>query len=150
MAIIDTHKVFETLTDAGFNEAQAKALVGAVSESHDTLTTKTDLQVLAQESKANLHALAQETKADLQATKVDLQAEIAGVRAEIQALAQETQAEFANVRTEIRALAQETEAKRREMELRMTIRLGAMIVVASGLQIAILGFLLALFTGVLP
>ena len=44
MAIIDTHKIFESLTDAGFDEAQAKALLGAVSESHDTLATRADLQ----------------------------------------------------------------------------------------------------------
>lgn len=115
MAIIDTHRVFENLTDAGFNKAQAEALLDAVGESHDTLTTKTDLQ----------------------ATKADLQTEIAEVRAEIQTLAHSV-SECA------------TKAELREMELRMRLHLGAMMVIVAGLQLAILGFLLALFTGVLP
>lgn len=144
MAIIDTHKVFESLTDAGFSKAQANALLGAVGESHDTLATKADLQDLAQA-----------TKTDLQATKVELQAEIAEVRAEVQALAQKSDAEFANVRAEIKTLAQAvsacaTKAELREMELRMRLHLGGVAIIAASLQLAILGFLMALFTGALP
>lgn len=115
MAIIDTHKVFENLTGAGFNKAQAEALLDAVGESHDTL-----------------------------ATKADLQAEIAAVRAEI-----------GEVRAEVQALAQAvsvcaTKVELREVELRVRLHLGATMVIVAGLQIAILGFLMALFTGVLP
>ncbi|MDE2815681.1 MAG: hypothetical protein OXM03_06565 [Chloroflexota bacterium] len=137
MAIIDTHKVFENLTDAGFNKTQAEALLDAVGESHDTLATKADLQDLAQ------------------ATKADLQTEIAAVRAEIQALTQETKAEFADVRAEIQTLAHAvsecaTKAELREVELRVRLHLGATMVIVAGLQITILGFLMALFTGVLP
>ena len=115
MAIIDTHKVFETLTGAGFNKTQAEALLHAVGESHDTLATK----------------------ADLQATKADLQAEISEARADIQALSQSV-SECA------------TKAELREMELRIRLHLGATMVIVAGLQLAILGFLMALFTGVLP
>ncbi len=143
MAIIDTHKVFETLTDAGFNEAQAKALVGAVSESHDTLTTKTDLRALAQETKADLQAEIADVRADLQTLAQETRAEFAGVRADLEALRQET-------KTDSEALRQETRADLRELELRMRLQLGAMLIIAAGLQIAILGFLMALFTGVLP
>ena len=64
-------------------------------------------------SKADLEALGQQTKADLEA------------------LRQQTSAGFL-------ALEQSTEAKLRELELRMTIRLGTMIFAASGLIIAIL------------
>ncbi len=137
MAIIDTHKVFESLTDAGFSKAQANALLGAVGESHDTLATKADLQDLAQATKADLQDLAQATKADLQAIKVELQAEIAEVRVDVQALAHA-----------VSACA--TKAELREMELRMRLHLGGVAIIAASLQLAILGFLMALFTGALP
>ena len=148
MAIIDTHKVFESLTDAGFSKAQANALLGAVGESHDTLATKADLQDLAQATKADLQDLAQATKADLQdlaqATKADLQA-----------IKVELQAEIAEVRVDVQALAHAvsacaTKAELREMELRMRLHLGGVAIIAASLQLAILGFLMALFTGALP
>ena len=133
MAIIDTHKVFETLTDAGFSKTQAEALLDAVGESHDTLATRADLQALGQKTDAefaNVHASLQAL--ELAVSKCATKTELAGVQAALQ------------------SLEQKSEAERRELEMRMTIRLGAMLVVATGLQIAILGFLLALFTGVLP
>ena len=80
---------------------------------------------------------------------------IAEVRAEVQALAQKNDAEFANVRAEIQTLAHAvsacaTKAELREMELRMRLHLGGAVVIAAGLQLAILGFLMALFTGAFP
>ena len=53
-------------------------------------------------------------------------------------------------KTEFQDLIEEMRAERREMELRMTVRWGVMLAVTTVPQIAIFGFLLALFTGVLP
>ena len=97
----------------GFDEAQAETLIETVGEAHDAVASKTDLEALGQQTKADLEALGQRTKADLEA------------------LRQQTNAGFL-------ALEQSTEAKLRELELRMTIRLGTMIFAASGLIIAIL------------
>ena len=97
----------------GFDEAQAETLMETVGEAHDAVASKTDLEALGQQTKADLEALGQRTKADLEA------------------LRQQTNAGFL-------ALEQSTEAKLRELELRMTIRLGTMIFAASGLIIAIL------------
>lgn len=44
MAVLDTHKAIKMLTGAGFDEAQAEALVGLVRRVHSELVTKTDLR----------------------------------------------------------------------------------------------------------
>ena len=46
MATFDTHKVVKGLIDAGFSEAQAEAVVGAVGEGRDDTATKSDLREL--------------------------------------------------------------------------------------------------------
>ena len=121
---VDTHKAVKALMGVGFDEAQAETLIETVGEAHDAVASKTDLEALGQQTNADLEAFGQQTKADLEAlgqrTKTDLEA-----------LRQQTNAGFL-------ALEQSTEAKLRELELRMTIRLGTMIFAASGLIIAIL------------
>ena len=108
----------------GFDEAQAETLIETVGEAHDAVASKTDLEALGQQTKADLEALGQQTKADLEAFGQQ-------TKADLEALRQQTNAGFL-------ALEQSTEAKLRELELRMTIRLGTMIFAASGLIIAIL------------
>ena len=110
---VDTHKAVKALMGVGFDEAQAETLIETVGEAHDAVASKGDLEALGQQTKADLEALGQRTKTDLEA------------------LRQQTNAGFL-------ALEQSTEAKLRELELRMTIRLGTMIFAASGLIIAIL------------
>ena len=87
----------------GFDEAQAETLIETVGEAHDAVASKGDLEALGQQTKADLEALGQRTKTDLEA------------------LRQQT------LNAGFLALEQSTEAKLRELELRMTIRLGTMI-----------------------
>ena len=65
MAVFDTHRAIKTLTEAGFTESKAEAMVDAMGDSHDSLATKADLNQLAQATKADLNELTQTTKADL-------------------------------------------------------------------------------------
>ena len=135
MAIMDTHEAFKLLQSAGLDEEKAEAIVRVVGVGQDSLTTKADLESLAQTTKADLESLAQTTKADLeslaQTTKADLES-----------LAQTTKAD-------LEALAQTTKADLEALELRLrhdlTLRLGAMVFAAAGVQVAIVGFLLAQF-----
>ena len=124
MAIMDTHEAFKLLHSAGLDEEKAEAIVRVVGVGQDALATKVDLEALAQTTKADLEALAQTTKADLEA------------------LAQTTKAD-------LEALAQTTKADLEALELRLrhdlTLRLGAMVFAAAGVQVAIVGFLLAQF-----
>ncbi len=68
-------------------------------------------------------------------------------KGDLEALGQQTSAGFLALehainelatKADLQALEQSTEAKLRELELRMTIRLGTMIIAASGLIIVIL------------
>ena len=76
MAVFDTHRAFQALTDAGFSERQAQALIDVGGEGYGALATKSDLKAMEQATKADLKAMEQATKTDLktleQATKTDL------------------------------------------------------------------------------
>ena len=102
MAIMDTHEAVKLLQCAGLDEEKAEAIVRVVGVGQDALTTKADLEALAQTTKADLEALAQTTKADLEALELRLRHDL-------------------------------------------TLRLGAMVFAAAGVQVAIVGFLLAQF-----
>ena len=146
MAIMDTHEAFKLLHSAGLDEEKAEAIVRVVGAGQDALTTKADLEALGQTTKADLESLAQTTKADLeslaQTTKADLESLAQTTKADLESLAQTTKAD-------LEALAQTTKADLEALELRLrhdlTLRLGAMVFAAAGVQVAIVGFLLAQF-----
>jgi hypothetical protein len=97
---LDTLEVSKRLKTAGFDDAQAEALVGVLRESREA-----DLSRLA-------------TKDELLAVKNDLQVEIAKLEAAMNA-------GFAALRAEMEILRRD-----------ITIRLGGMIVVATGVLLA--------------
>ena len=129
MAIMDTHEAFKLLQCAGLDEEKAEAIVRVVGVGQDALATKVGSvrrrrrsgSVSADDQSRPGIALAQTTKADLEA------------------LAQ----------TADGSLAQTTKADLEALELRLrhdlTLRLGAMVFAAAGVQVAIVGFLLAQF-----
>ena len=131
MEALDTLEVAKDLRTAGFTDAQAEALTRAVRKAQNL-----DISNLA-------------TKADLQATKADLQAEIASVktelRAEIASVKAELRAEIALFRTELRA---EIKAVRSDLQIEIAgIRTDMLrwIIGAIGVQtLAIIGTMLAL------
>ena len=145
-AIFDTYQAVNELREAGFNEAQAAAMVTAMCRVlGGNLATKEDLAAVRLEmaTKEDLAAVRLEmaTKADIRdmATK----AEVAAVRqematkAEVAVMRQEmaTKAEVAAVRQEMA-----TKADVHAMEAKLTIRMGGMIFGAAGLVLAILRF----------
>ena len=87
----DTHKAVTALKQAGFEEAQAEAVVNTMGEAlGGNVATKADLTEVraALETdvaavKADLEQLRTETKADLAAVQAKLEADIAGVRTEM-------------------------------------------------------------------
>jgi uncharacterized protein involved in exopolysaccharide biosynthesis len=126
-APFDTLKLARALRDkAGFSqehaEATADALADAVSEQ---VATKQDIRDVGTE----VEALRSEMQAEFAAVRSEMQAEFAAVRSEMQA-------EFAAVRSEIAALRGDMVAGFRDVEQRMTIRLGGMLVVLAGILLA--------------
>ena len=76
----DTHKAVTALKQAGFEEAQAEAVVTTMGEAlGDTVATKADLT----EGRAALEADVAAVKADIEQRRLTTQADLAGVRPEM-------------------------------------------------------------------
>ncbi len=109
---LDTYKAVKMLKEAGFDEPQAEAVVTTVGNAFDdTVATKTDV--------AELRIEIQEIRTEIQEVRADLHAEIQEVRAEIHAEIQEVRAEI------------------RELEQRMTIKMGGFLAATIGLITAL-------------
>ena len=79
----DTRKAVRNLQDAGFNDAQADAMVDTLSEAFtDTVTTKTDIA----EVKTDIAAVRADLDKLESSVKAELKAEIAGVKGDIKLL----------------------------------------------------------------
>ncbi len=102
----DTHKAVKELQDAGFNEAQAEAVVATVGSGLvGNIATKQDLLELRNELRAEMQAQGNELRSEL--------------------------------RSEIQAQGSDLYSKMQAMELRITLRMGALIVGGVALIIAL-------------
>jgi hypothetical protein len=115
---LDTLQTVKRLKEAGFNEPQAEALTGLLRDAQEAeqgqLATKADLGALdakIERSVAELNAKIERVAAELDA--------------KIERFAAELRAEFALIRSEMEVLRRD-----------LTIRLGSMIVVATGVLLA--------------
>ena len=54
MALLDTHAVIEELIASGVNKKQAEVITKAISQSNDSLVTKTDLDLALVQLKIEL------------------------------------------------------------------------------------------------
>ena len=115
MPAFDTHKAVKALCGAGFNDAQAEAVVeqinGAINEN---LVSKEDLDRTEQNLAVTIASLA--TKEDLRAVKDDLRAVKDELRTEIATLATKEE-----LRAAIAPLA--TKEELAQLELRMTVKM---------------------------
>jgi hypothetical protein len=118
----DTLKLARRLEATGFPTQQAGDMAEAIAEALSQLATKADLATLQAATKADIAALQAATKADIAALQAATKADIAALRTELKT-------EMAALRTELKA---EIEILRRDV----TIRLGSMIVVATGVLLA--------------
>lgn len=90
----DTHKAVMALKQAGFEEAQAEAVVNTMGEAlAGNVATKADLT----EVRAALEA-------DMTAMKAALETDIAAVKADIEQLRSETKADLATMRADMETL----------------------------------------------
>lgn len=121
----DTLQTAKRLRDAGFAEGQAEALTGVLRDVQEgeqsQLATKADVNVL--DGKVG-RAIA-ELDAKIDRVAAELEARIDRVDAKIDRVAAELRAEFALIRAEMEVLRRD-----------LTIRLGSMIVVATGVLLA--------------
>ena len=112
--MFDTLAAARTLKNAGFNETQAEAMVGTIS------------------SALNEHMA---TKADINTLKADIKADIDTLEADIKA-------DFKALSDKVDRLEESNTSKFKEMELRMTVRMGAMMFATAFLSLAVARFML--------
>ena len=118
--MFDTHRAVKKLTGAGFSENQAEALIDAVGDEHEALATKADLLAVRADLREEVSALRAELKEEIAALRAELKGDITALRTE-------SKEDIASVRAEINTVRADMQA----LELRMTIRLGALVVAAA-------------------
>ena len=132
----DTHAFVKCLTRAGMDEQQAEALVECqVQLINDSLATKQDMEEVKldiEEVKRDI----QEVKLDIEGVKRDIQEvklDIEGVKRDIEEVKLDIQA----VKKDIAALKTDMQ----KMELRLTLRLGSVIIVTMGVFATLVRFI---------
>jgi len=122
----DTLEISKRLRSVGFDDAQAEAITGVLRESREAdlsrLATKDDVARLESTTKNDIARLESTTKNDIARLESTTKNEIARLEST-------TKNEIARIETTLRA---EMEILRRDL----TIRLGGMIVVATGILLA--------------
>ena len=130
MVTFDTLAYAKRLRGAGLTDEQAfvhaEALATALGE---ILVTKQDLNGLA--TKDDLHRLELATKEEFASVRQEMSSEFASVR-------QEMSSEFASVRREMSGEFAAVRQDMRALELRLTLRMGALISIGIGALAAIL------------
>ena len=138
----DTHEAVKKLRDAGFDETQAEAVVATLGEViGGNLATNSDVADVRRDV------------ADVQREVADVQREVADVRrdvADVQLKVADLQRDVANVQRDVADLQREVASIRRDMatksdlkdmEIRLTVRVGGFIVAVAGVTIALMKLL---------
>jgi hypothetical protein len=119
-APFDTQKFVETLTASGLPEAQSKAISSAFREATDAdLATKSDLRELRNELKTDMIKLRSEFKTDMLELRNELKTDILALRNGLDKLRDEFRLDM------------------HQLELRMTLKLDAAMVIMIGATAAI-------------
>ena len=144
----DTYAFVKRLTQAGMPEDQAEVLANGQSDLYERLVTKEYFQFTLnhelEKLRANLETVRAELKHDIETVRAELKNDIETLRAElkndIQTLRAELKHDIEKVRAELKLdieklradLEQkfnQQEAAIREMEQKLTIKLGAIVVI---------------------
>jgi len=123
----DTLKFVDTLREAGVPDRHARAICRAVRDAHETaeLAPGRDLRETGAAIRDELRTLGTSLASDMQAFRSGLKSELRALGAELKT---DMQALGSELRSDIRALR----AELRAIELRLTIRLGGIVIVALG------------------
>ena len=130
----DTHAAVKKLQQAGFTEQQAEAqttllmdvIAGEVATKRDIETVKLDIENVRAELKHDIETVRldienvrAELKHDIETLRAELKHDIETLRAELKHDIAETKHDIAELRRDMK-----------EQEMRLTIKLGAMLVIA--------------------
>ena len=129
---MDTLHAAKTLQGAGFNQAQAEALVNTIGQAvGDSVATKNDISELRGdfdqtrvELRAELDQTRVELRAELDQTRVELRTELARLQTDLERLRAELRADLERSRAESRA---DLERSRAELYRAMAVQTVAII-----------------------
>ena len=126
----DTHAFVKRLTGAGMPEDQAEVLANGQSDLYERLVTKEyfeftlthELEKLRAELKHDIEKVRAELKHDIETLRAELKNDIEKVRAELKL-------DIEKLRADLEQKFNQQEAAIREMEQKLTIKLGATVVI---------------------
>ena len=114
--MFDTHQAVKELTEAGFAEAQAEAVVATIGKSMgENVATKADISELRAEVKTDI--------AEVKTAIAEVKTDVAGVKADITVV----KADIASVRTDMAAL-----------EMRIIVKMTGVVLAIVSLGVAFL------------
>lgn len=126
--LFDTLKLAKRLEEAGFTTAQAQGAAAAIADTFtEDLATKRDLKELEAALRADIQSLQSRSEHSLQAVDTSLRHEIQALRTELKA---DIEALRTELKTDIATLRADMQSGFRDLEQRMTIRLGTMLAAA--------------------
>lgn len=129
--------VVKRLTASGFSEVQAEAVVEAIADMQEDLATRSDLQAQTAEFRTDQQAQSAEFRSEMQALRSDMQEQMTALRSDMQK-------QMAEHRSDMQAQAAEHRSEMQALELRLTIRIGAVVGATSLVTIGVLAALIAL------
>ena len=138
----DTHAFVKSLTGAGMPEDQAEILANGqadlyerlVTKEHFEFTLKHELEKLRAELKHDIDKV----QANLEQVKAELKHDIEKVRAELKLDIEKLRADLEQKFNQQEAVIRQQEAAIREMEQRLTIRLGTFL----GISVSVLALII--------
>ena len=141
----DTHAFVKRLTRAGMPEDQAEVLANGQSDLYERLVTKEHFEFTLthelEKLRAELKNDIDKVQANLEQVKAELKHDIETLRAELKHDIDKVQANLDTVRAELEITKTELKRDIKEMEQKLTIKLGAFL----GISVTILAALIKFF-----
>jgi chromosome segregation ATPase len=138
----DTLKLARKLEAAGFPAKQAADTSQALAEAlTEEVASKSDISLLRSTVESQIAALRADIDAKITALRADIDAKITALRADIDAKISAFRAEMDAHVSALRAEIEAVRADMEKLEMRLTIKLGGMMVVAVGVVAALVKLL---------
>ena len=143
MAMFDTLSASRRRREVGFEEKQADAVVGLLAEDvSGNIATKSDIEMLREATKSDIELLKAATESDIELLRADTKSELellkTDMKGDIESLRADTKSDLELLRAETKSEFELFRAEVRALEQRMTIRLGGLVAVATGIIIAVI------------
>ena len=140
--LFDTHRTFSALREAGFDDAQANAMMDMVgmalgenvATKQDVLEVRNEMRLQVSELRAEMQKQGSDLRAEMQKINSERKAETQQLGSELRA---EMQKQGSDLRAEMQKQGSDLRAEIQAMELRITMRMGGLIVAGVGLIIAL-------------